>query len=166
MFQIPDLTSMRVKRIPGNQDEGKENQSPVPVRPTIKINQNSLKFEDPKNTMILDKPRVTSRCLIAKFEKPKNTESQDKELEVTRGCKAYRCHICGLGGPDTNYSRILRHIAFIHYRDKLHEVFGGSKDKCSKCPQAFNTEQVTSMEPFIHRQSSVKNKPTRKYSKQ
>ena len=133
---------MRVKRIPENQDEGKENQSPVPVRPTIKINQNSLKSEDPKNTMILDKPRVTSRCLIAKFEKPKNTESQDKELEVTRGCKAYRCHICGLGGPDTNYSRILRHIAFIHYRDKLHEVFGGSKDKCSKCLQAFPTEQV------------------------
>ena len=149
MFQIPELSSMRVKRIPENQDEGKEIQPPVP-RPTIKINQNSLKSADPKNTMILDKPRVTSRSLLATSEKPMNIKSQDKTIEVARGCKSYRCHICGLGGGDNSFSKMLRHIAFTHYRDKLHQVFGERNDKCSKCQQPFNTEQVTCKETFIN----------------
>ena len=145
LFQIPELSCMKVLTVPGNQNNDNKNQSPV-QRLITKVTSNSNSSETRnKKTTGQDKTQEIVTSPIARFitqEKTKITKNQDNSPDISRGPKAYKCHICGTGGPEYTYSKMLRHIAFSHYRDKLHALFGDSNDKCSKCEQIFTKEQV------------------------
>ena len=60
--------------------------------------------------------------------------------------------------PEYNFSKILRHIAWKHYREELEEMFGESSDKiCKVCNKSLSTEQGLMLH-YVRKHDAIREK--------
>ena len=76
--------------------------------------------------------------------KPEETKSNLTKGKKARSKKVLgtgvQCFMCEFKTNKDNQLKMLQHIAYTHYRDDLHGLFGGSTDKCTRCGLLFTLE--------------------------
>jgi hypothetical protein len=87
------------------------------------------------------KKNETPSQLKAEKQKKKTGKELSSGIENRKsvtGSKMYKCHQCQFSYYD--FSKVLSHIAFSHFKERLRATFGSSSDTCSKCSMRFNKE--------------------------
>ena len=67
-------------------------------------------------------------------------EQSTIQLSATEKCPSYHCNLCSFVTYENNFQKIVEHIAFKHYREDLHGMFGRSNSKCIRCGLQFSHE--------------------------
>ena len=67
-------------------------------------------------------------------------EQSTIQLSDTEKIPFYHCNLCSVVIYENNFQKILQHIAFKHYREDLHGLFGRSNSRCIRCALQFSNE--------------------------